>query len=169
MNIYNQEIYIINPPHIFGDGKHETTQHLLYFLNKYNSKYQSYIDIGSGTGILSIFASKKGLKVIAIDCDEYAINCTIDNAKRNNVQFKTLINDVARINNITGDIVTGNFGQTMAIYYLPILSRFVKPKGILITTWYKQLDKKPIDELNNWKIIDYREGIEYDAYVLQKQ
>lgn len=170
MDIYGHEIIIEHPAMVFGDGQHETTQHLLALLNRYGASGKSYIDVGSGTGILSIFASKLGMTVTAIDCDGYAIECTHDNIIRNGAEnIEVVSGAVERINDMTADIVTGNFGMEMGIYFAPILSRFVNKDGILLMTWYKDLDKIPTDELPKWEVIDKISGEDYDAYALRRK
>lgn len=170
MDIHGHDIIIEHPAYVFGDGQHETTRHLLELLHRYGASGKSYIDVGSGTGILSIFASKSGMKVTAIDCDGYAIDCTKENIERNKAENIELIcNAVERINDISADLVTGNFGQGMGIYFAPILSRFVNKDGILLMTWYKDLDKIPTDELPKWEVIDKISGEDYDAYALRRK
>jgi len=167
MNIYGQDINIECPFEVFGNGQHETTRFLLYFINKY-IKNKTIIDAGCGSGILSIFAFKKGAKsVIAIDNDEKAIKCTKINCKNNNIDILIVYDNIININNLNEEIVTANFSRIDGLILLSNISKLIQKNGILITTWYKEL---PIDDLyKNFNVIDYIQGIEYDAYVLQKK
>lgn len=164
--MYGYEISISNPPYVFGDGQHETTRFLLYFLNRYASG-KSVIDAGCGTGILSVFASKRGAKsVTAIDYDEYAVNCARTNAEANGVTISVIKADVGLDVLPSADVVTANLARREALYQLPNLTRLVNDNGLLITTWFKELPK---DELTKrFEVIDRIEGVEYDCYVLKK-
>ena len=87
---------VINPKMSFGTGHHETTSLIMkeMFNIDYNDK--SVLDIGCGTGILSILASKLGANQLdAIDVDKWAFK----NAKEN-----AILNDVSNINFIYGDV-----------------------------------------------------------------
>ncbi|MEM4261112.1 MAG: 50S ribosomal protein L11 methyltransferase [Candidatus Woesearchaeota archaeon] len=71
---------IINPKMAFGTGSHATTKLMCLLLEKTVSKGSNWIDIGTGTSILSILAVKLGAdKVLAIDNDHWSI----ENAKEN--------------------------------------------------------------------------------------
>lgn len=82
---------VINPGKAFGTGLHETTQLSLKLLEKENLKGKSLLDVGCGSGILSIFAAKKGAKkVVGIDIDPLAVEETLENAKVNKVELQAL-------------------------------------------------------------------------------
>lgn len=159
MNIYGCELTIATPSHVFGDGQHETTRFLLYFLNKYVSK-KTVIDAGCGSGILSIFAAKRGATVTAVDCDKDAISCTLENCAANDVQITAIQSDITRID-AHADIVVANFARFEAMY---LLSHIDKLGDMIITTWYKDIPKEP---LTDYAIIECIEGVEYDCYVLR--
>lgn len=167
MNIYGYEITINNPPYVFGDGTHETTRFLLYFLNRY-AEGRSYIDAGCGTGILSIFASKRGAtSVTAIDADAHAIECTRANIEANGVEVDVIQQEIQKLKPISADLVTANIARIDALFILPYLTKFVSDNGLLLITWYKQNPKEALSE--DFEIIDCIEGIDYDCYVLRKR
>lgn len=70
---------------------------------------QSFLEVGSGTGILAIHAAKKGAKVTACDINPRAVECTRRNAAKNNV----------RIQVITSDLFGGIQGEFDAIAFNP--------------------------------------------------
>lgn len=166
MRIYGHDIIIEHPAWVFGDGTHETTRFLLYFLNKY-IKGKSYVDAGCGTGILSVFAMSVGAtSATAFDADIDAVECTIQNAKVNGVSIEAVKADIKTFK-ACADVVTQNIARRDAEVLLPYVAEFVKEGGLVITTWYKELPK---DELTNgFEIIDCIEGIDYDCYVLKKR
>ncbi|NSW91314.1 MAG: 50S ribosomal protein L11 methyltransferase [Firmicutes bacterium] len=77
----------MDPGMAFGTGTHETTRMCVLLLEKYVKNGDTVIDVGSGSGILSIIAAKLGAKsVLALDIDEEAVRVTENNCKVNNVE-----------------------------------------------------------------------------------
>jgi ribosomal protein L11 methyltransferase len=80
---YTYEIDI-NPQMSFGTGHHETTYLMMTELLEMDFKNKYVLDMGSGTGILAILASKLGAKHIdAIDIEEWAYNNALENVSNN--------------------------------------------------------------------------------------
>lgn len=79
---------IIEPKMSFGTGHHSTTALMLQNILDYKNAIDGavVVDMGCGTGILSIMASKIGAKkVIGIDIDEWAYNNALENVKLNDI------------------------------------------------------------------------------------
>ncbi|MBN2881930.1 MAG: 50S ribosomal protein L11 methyltransferase, partial [Clostridia bacterium] len=82
----NNEI-IMDPGMAFGTGTHESTELCSGLVEANIRKGDSFLDIGTGTGILAIVASRAGAaKITAIDIDEAAIRASRENLKVNNVK-----------------------------------------------------------------------------------
>lgn len=76
----------IDPSMAFGTGTHPTTQLCLELLETYTPVGQPVIDVGCGSGILSIAAIKLGAShVLAVDIDTQAVRSTRENAEANQV------------------------------------------------------------------------------------
>ncbi len=76
----------IDPNMAFGTGTHPTTQLCMVLLEKYAMPGQPVIDLGCGSGILSIAAVKLGMpQVVAVDIEMDSVNATQENAERNGV------------------------------------------------------------------------------------
>lgn len=76
----------IDPSMAFGTGTHPTTQLCLEMIETYTPAGEPVIDVGCGSGILSIAAVKMGAsKVVAVDVDEAAVQSTQENAAANDV------------------------------------------------------------------------------------
>ena len=83
---YPYEI-IIEPKMSFGTGHHATTYLMIKEVLPMEMEGLKVLDMGCGTGILSILASQKNAKEIwAIDNDEWAYNNTTENTKKNNAK-----------------------------------------------------------------------------------
>lgn len=79
-------VFNINPGHVFGTGLHQTTQLCIVSLEKYMGEENNILDLGCGSGILSIISLLLGGKsAFAVDIDENAINVAYENAEINSI------------------------------------------------------------------------------------
>lgn len=85
-----QHVLTINPEMAFGTGTHETTKMCLSLLDDrvFSRPAPSLLDIGCGSGILSVAAAVFGIqRVLGIDVDPVAVETARENARRNGVCF----------------------------------------------------------------------------------
>ncbi len=114
----------IDPNMAFGTGTHETTQLCLAAIDERYQAGQSFLDVGTGTGILAIAAAKmaEGSKIIACDTDGEAVAIARENAEVNRVgnqiEFFTgpISADLERF-----DFVCANLTADVIIPILPLL------------------------------------------------
>ncbi|EPE3793929.1 50S ribosomal protein L11 methyltransferase [Campylobacter lari] len=123
---------IIDPALAFGSGHHESTYTCIEFLQKYTDDSKICLDVGCGSGILSIIMAKLGAKVQACDTDELAIVASKENAKLNQVNFDDIW--VGSINKSLHkyDIVVANIIADILIILEKDLKEKTKEGGILI-------------------------------------
>ena len=75
----------------FGTGLHETTRFMAQLIEGNRGKFQSFLDIGTGTGILSLVALKNGAKhITAIDIDRHSVLVARSNMNVNRARFDAL-------------------------------------------------------------------------------
>jgi len=80
------EAIVIDPGRAFGTGAHPTTCLTLELLQELEPG--SLLDVGCGSGVLSIAAAKLGFApVVAMDVDEIAVAVTLENARLNGVEI----------------------------------------------------------------------------------
>jgi len=80
------EAIVIDPGRAFGTGAHPTTRLTLELLQELEAG--SLLDVGCGSGVLSIAAAKLGFApVVAMDVDEIAVAVTLENARLNGVEI----------------------------------------------------------------------------------
>lgn len=78
---------IIDPKMAFGTGHHQTTAMIMEYLLETDLKDKTVLDMGCGTAILAILASKLGSgDLVAIDNDEVCYESTLENATLNNIK-----------------------------------------------------------------------------------
>lgn len=100
----------IDPGTAFGTGSHETTRLCIRQIQKYLKEGDRVMDIGTGSGILSIAAMKLGAsEVFATDVDEFAVAAAIENVAVNNIPAE-------KVKMITGDIIGDEEIQKTAGY-----------------------------------------------------
>ena len=76
----------IDPGTAFGTGMHETTQLCIRQLKKYVTKDTELLDVGTGSGILSIAALKMGAKhAVGTDLDTCAVPAVEENKEANDI------------------------------------------------------------------------------------
>ncbi len=81
----------INPAMAFGTGTHPTTQLCLEMIERHLTQGIKLIDVGCGSGTLSIAALKLGAShVLAVDTDSQAVTSTLENAELNSIAASSL-------------------------------------------------------------------------------
>jgi len=126
---------IIDPGMAFGTGHHETTRSCLVLMEKYDGKIAKghFLDLGTGTGLLAIAASKLGYdQVVAVDTDPLAIE-----AARKNIKLNQVINIELREGSVidapgTFDCIAANIISSVLVLLAHAISSRLKPSGIAI-------------------------------------
>jgi len=121
---HNQIVIRIEPGMAFGTGTHETTRLCLQAIERYFNG-NSFLDVGTGTGILAIAAAKLSpdATITACDIDEEAVEIAKENAIANGVGNR--VNFLAgSIDDVTGsaDLVCANLTADVIIPMLPSLT-----------------------------------------------
>ena len=135
----------IDPGTAFGTGMHETTQLCIKELRKYVNKDTALLDVGTGSGILSIMAYKFGAaSAVGTDLDPCAIEAVQDNMEKNGLDeagFKLIIGNIidsTEIQDEVGygcyDIVAANILAEVLVPLTPVIVNCLKPGGIYITS-----------------------------------
>ncbi|MCD7833625.1 MAG: 50S ribosomal protein L11 methyltransferase [Lachnospiraceae bacterium] len=135
----------IDPGTAFGTGMHETTQLCLRQLKKYVTGQTELLDVGTGSGILSIAALKLGAKhAIGTDLDPCAISAVRENLEANEVPDGVMqvllgnIIDDQKVQDAVGygkyDIVVANILAEVLVPLTPVIVNQLKPGGIYITS-----------------------------------
>lgn len=118
----------------FGTGEHETTSMCVLFLEKYVKESDVVLDVGCGSGILGITASKLGAKeVIMTDIDECAVTATEHNMELNGVKnCKVYLKNLLDDNSVKGDVIVCNIMAEVLIAFAPKIGDNLKENGVII-------------------------------------
>jgi ribosomal protein L11 methyltransferase len=157
----------------FGTGEHETTSMCVEFLQKYVKPSDIVLDVGSGSGILGITASKLGAKqVVMTDIDECAVTASIHNSKLNGVENATvLLKNLLDDEEIKGNVIVSNIMAEALIAFSPFISKNLLDNGIIILSGIltDRVDKvENAYKDNGFKLIDKNVKGEWCALVMQK-
>lgn len=138
-------VFNINPGMTFGTGSHYTTQLCIEELENYVDETKDVLDLGCGSGILSLISLMLGAKsAVAVDIDPNCKDIAYQNAKRNNI-------DVSKYEVISGNIITdekladyiskrkypliyANIVADVIIAILPLVKKCLEIDGIFITS-----------------------------------
>lgn len=135
----------IDPGTAFGTGMHETTQLCIRQLKKYVTPETELLDVGTGSGILSIIALKMGAKhAIGTDLDPCAVPAVEENKEVNGINaqdFEMMIGNIIddkqvqdRVGYEKYDIVVANILADVLVPLTPVIINQMKPGGIYITS-----------------------------------
>lgn len=122
----------------FGTGLHETTQDLLRYILDRDFQGESVLDLGAGSGILSLAASIKNAdRVVALDIRDVTEE-VLYNASLNNIDnIEVAISDVtSKTFGVSGkfDVVFINIGGEETLSSMDFINEVLKPNGVLFVS-----------------------------------
>ena len=164
---------IITPKMSFGTGHHETTFLMINELYNLDLNDKSILDMGSGTGVLSIVASKNGAKqVVGIDIDEWAFQNSIDNANLNNTKNVSFLHgDINLIENQNFDIILANINRNIIEKDIEDYYNLLSNKGDLLISGFLEEDVDFIINLsinNRFNVINKKNKGQWSMVHLRK-
>ncbi len=131
----NRIVLSIDPGAAFGTGTHATTRMCLQLLENYIDNGKTILDIGSGSGILSIASVLLGAKrADGVDIDPVAVKVATENAELNNVQSKTryILGDLCDKIVDKYDVVCANIVADVIISLLENVEQFMNEDSVFI-------------------------------------
>jgi len=173
---------ILDPGLTFGTGAHPSTQMVMEFMEDMNLSGKSCLDLGSGSGILSITALRLGAKAaVGVDIDPKAENIARENASYNGFgspEFTALTGNVTadqklmqRLCREHYDLVLVNIVADVIISLAPVLPAFLQKNSVLLLSGI--LDTRLTDviaalEKENLAVIQQKEKEDWRSLKVRK-
>lgn len=140
-----KKILHIDPGTAFGTGMHETTQLCIRQLKKYITPETRLLDVGTGSGILSIVSLLYGIKeAVGTDLDPCAVDAVRENKEANGIapeKLKLIIGNIITEKEVQDevgydcyDIVVANILADVLVPLTPVILPHLKKGGIYITS-----------------------------------
>jgi ribosomal protein L11 methyltransferase len=132
----SKEVIFLDTLMSFGTGMHETTQLIAQLIEDNSSHLSSFLDIGTGTGILTLAALKHGAKIVtAMDISPLSIQATRSNLKVNGLKAKIVLGDIGKLSSKEKyQMVAANLVTNDLLKDGKKISNLVKPGGLLLVS-----------------------------------
>ena len=170
---------LIDPALAFGSGHHESTNMCLALLSELARAGMSALDVGCGSGILSIAMKKLGVKVSACDTDEQAVTATQQNAEKNGVQIDQIwLGSVSNLNEQCSsaaaqpqfDLVVANIIADVILILSADLKKALKPGGKLVLSGILEKYKDRIEQaFSDLNFVQMKKQNEWLSFVYERK
>lgn len=134
---------IIDPKMSFGTGHHQTTSMMLQYILENDFEGKQVLDMGCGTGILAILASKKGADtLLAVDYDEICVDSVIENSTLNTVaNIEAVCGSFEVLKGRVFDTILANINRNILLEQLPQYALSININGELyLSGFYEHED-----------------------------
>lgn len=169
----------IDPGTAFGTGAHETTRLCILGLRKYITPETELLDVGCGSGILSIIGLKLGAKhAVGTDIDPVALTATYENMEVNHItkeQFTAYAGNIIADKEVQEqvgfqkyDIVAANILADVIIPLSGEIRQHMKPGGLFISSGIIDMKKEEVQEAllkNGFEIMEINEMGDWVSFV----
>ncbi|MHC1568132.1 MAG: 50S ribosomal protein L11 methyltransferase [Candidatus Syntropharchaeia archaeon] len=168
----NRIVIKLTPGLAFGTGYHPTTRMVLSFIVENIKNGMTFLDVGCGTGILSIVAKKLGAgKVLAVDIDPQAVEIAIENALRNDVKIDVLESNLLEKVKGKYDMIAANILPEILLELLEDVHRVSHSKTILILSGItKEKEKILLDKARSkgWTLADKKVEDDWICFLMKR-
>lgn len=133
----DEKIITLDPGMAFGTGTHPTTRMTLQALEVYLRGGETVLDVGTGSGVLSIASKHLGAaSVYAYDLDEVAVRSAKENMALNPVAKDVAVTANNLLQKVTteADVIVANILADIILLMIPDAWRLLKPEGVLIVS-----------------------------------
>jgi len=145
----SETLITISPKMAFGTGHHETTRLILELMEEHLQKGMSVLDAGTGSGILAIYAAKRGAHpVAAFDTDPLAIENLYENAELNGVkdQVNAILGTLDKVPKQHFDLIIANINRNVLLDLAVSFAEYQGRNGILLLSGILNSDVETIKE-----------------------
>lgn len=133
---------VVDPKMAFGTGHHATTTMMVNHLFNLDLKEKRVIDMGTGTGILAIIASKLGAKdVTGIEIDAGAYENAIENAQLNHADINLKLGDASLLADFHDvDVFLANINRNILVNDMERYAATLRPGSVIIVSGFYEKD-----------------------------
>jgi ribosomal protein L11 methyltransferase len=167
--VHSDELIIeLDPGMAFGTGTHPTTVMCIQAIERTVKKGDRVIDVGTGSGVLSIAAALLGAEhVQALDLDDVAVSAARLNVKLNKVQHIVTVSQNNLLDGIEepADVVVANILAEVILRFTDDAARIVKKGGYFITSGIIQQKKQAVKDAIIKAGFDIEEIVEMEDWV----
>lgn len=169
-----EQVIDMDPGMAFGTGTHATTRLCLQLMEKYLKPGDRVLDVGTGTGILSIAAAMLGSgEVLAVDIDPQAVTVAQDNIAKNHVDLtvRTVLADLTAGIDFRADLVVANLMADLVVRLSNSVRGHLTEKGIYISSGIiqgKETSVRAALESSGFEVIDARREGEWWAIAARR-
>lgn len=140
---------VIDPKMAFGTGHHATTSLILTRLLDMDLQGRSFIDVGTGTGILAILAAMRGaVPVAGIEIDRFAWENACDNVRLNgHPEIAVLCGDASLLQSLApADVVVANINRNVILGDIRAYAAAMRPGATLLLSGFYEADCAMVEE-----------------------
>ncbi len=129
---------IIEPKMSFGTAHHDTTSLMIEQMLDEKIEGKSVLDMGCGTGILSILAEILGASsIVAIDIDEWAYNNALENRRKNKCKkIDVRLGDTSALKDEMFDVILANINRNILLEDMKVYCDYLNDNGILLLSGF---------------------------------
>jgi ribosomal protein L11 methyltransferase len=168
-NNNNYQNIVLDPALAFGSGHHETTSSCVELLIDEVVANKRVLDVGTGSGILSLIIAKIGGIVDFCDIDSIAIDSAKENFTKNNLNFKNSWIGSADKTNESYDLVVANIIPDVIIHIKEHLKNRINKNGKLILSGILNTQaKRVLDEFQDFTLLKTINKNEWVTILLKK-
>jgi ribosomal protein L11 methyltransferase len=163
---------IIEPKMSFGTGHHHTTRLMIEGLINLELEGRKVLDMGCGTGVLGIYACKRGAKsVLGVDNDQWAYENALENVENNGASTMNIsFGDAGSLERMEFDVVLANITKDILVRDIPEYARHLAKKGVLLVSGFLAedvqfvlnaayqcgLEHRETAEVSNWIYLSFK-------------
>ncbi|MGE7759199.1 50S ribosomal protein L11 methyltransferase [Peribacillus sp. NPDC097895] len=139
----------LDPGMAFGTGTHPTTVMCIQALERTVRSGDLVVDVGTGSGVLSIAAALLDAKKIqSLDLDEVAVQSAMQNVELNNVQDRVTVSQGNLLDGVNeqADVVVANILAEVIMRFTDDVAKVVKPGGYFIASGIIQPKKQDVKD-----------------------
>ena len=125
---------VIEPKMSFGTGHHHTTKLMIREMGNHLLEGKRILDMGCGTGVLGIYACKKGAaRVLGVDNDQWAYENALENIKRNGTTAMDVrLGDVDVLYREKFDMILANITRNTLVRDMSVYTEHLLDQGLLV-------------------------------------